>query len=68
MSTGRVRSRALGSDGTVVGSCDDNPMLNSFVYEFPDGQVKEHVANVITCREHAISSGLRGLQHDADGV
>ena len=49
MATGKVTRRAVGPDGTVAGTYDDNPYLNSVVYEieFPDGQVKEYVANVI---------------------
>jgi hypothetical protein len=49
MSTGKVTQRALGPDGRTAGTYDDNPMLNSIVYEveFPDGQVKEYAANVI---------------------
>jgi len=45
----KVKQRALGPDGTVVGTYDDNPYLNSIVYEveFPDGQVKEYAANLI---------------------
>jgi hypothetical protein len=48
-STGKVTQRAIGPDGTTAGTYDDNPMLNSIVYEveFPDGQVKEYAANVI---------------------
>jgi hypothetical protein len=44
-----VKQRALGPDGTVVGTYDDNPIMNSIVYEveFPDGQVKEYSANII---------------------
>jgi hypothetical protein len=47
---GKVTQRALGPDGTRAGTYDDNPMLNSIVYEveFPNGQVKEYAANVIT--------------------
>jgi hypothetical protein len=49
MSIGKVSQRAIGPDGRTVGSYDDNPYLNSVVYEveFPDGQVKEYAANVI---------------------
>lgn len=49
VSVGRVKRRAIGPDGTVAGTYDDNPILNSVVYEveFPDGQVKEYAANVI---------------------
>ena len=46
---GKVKQRAVGPDGEVVGTYDENPMLNSIVYEveFPDGQVREYGANVI---------------------
>ena len=49
ISTGKVTKRALGPDGRTAGTYDDNPMLNSIVYEveFPDGQVKEYAANII---------------------
>ena len=49
--TGRVTGRALaGPDGKTVRVYDENPILNSIVYEveFPDGQVKEFSANGIT--------------------
>eukprot|EP00957_Ditylum_brightwellii_P147596 11240561-Ditylum_brightwellii.AAC.2 len=38
--TGRVKRRAIEPDGRTNGSCHDNPMLNSTVYEveFPDGK------------------------------
>ena len=46
---GKVIGRSVEPDGTIIGSYDDNPMLNSFLYdvEFPDGQVKEYLANVL---------------------
>ena len=46
---GEVKRRALGPDGRVFGTYDDNAMLNSMIYEveFPDGQVKEYAANLI---------------------
>ena len=49
MTSAKVRKRATGPDGTVIGTYDDNSILNSMVYEveFPDGQVKEYSANVI---------------------
>jgi hypothetical protein len=49
MVLGKVKQRALGPDGTTVGTYDENPYLNSIVYEveFPDGQVKEYAANLI---------------------
>ena len=49
MATGVVTRRATGPDGKTGGKYDDNPFLNSMIYEveFPDGQVKEYAANVI---------------------
>ena len=49
MATGVVTKRAIGPDGKTGGKYDDNPFLNSMIYEveFPDGQVKEYAANVI---------------------
>ena len=46
---GKVKRRALGPNGTVEGVYDENPLLNSIVYEveFPDGHVNEYSANVI---------------------
>ena len=46
---GKVIGRSVEPDGTIIGSYDDNPMLNSYLYdvEFPDGQVKEYSANVL---------------------
>jgi hypothetical protein len=61
MSRGKVTKRAIGPDGTVAGTYDDNPYLNSMIYEveFPDGQLKEYAANVIA--ENMLT------QVDADG-
>ena len=49
VTTGRVKSRALGPDGNMVGKYDNNPMLNSIMYEveFADRTVKEYGANII---------------------
>ena len=49
MQTGKVIGRSLNHEGAIDGSYDDNPMLNSLLYdvEFPDGQVKEYSANLI---------------------
>lgn len=49
LSVGRVTRRAIGPDGTTTGKYDDNPLLNSIIYEveFPDGLVREYAANVI---------------------
>ena len=47
--TGKVRIRALGPDGSTTRKYDNNPYLNSIMYEveFIDGQVKEYRANII---------------------
>jgi hypothetical protein len=49
MTVGKVTKRALGPNGTVAGAYDENPCLNAMIYEvgFPNGQLKEHAANVI---------------------
>ena len=45
----KVIQRSLGPDGNTNGSYDDNPFLNSLLYdvEFADGTIKEYSANVI---------------------
>ena len=49
ISTGRVIKRALGPGGTSTGTYDDNPFLNTIIYEveFADGQVRKYGANLI---------------------
>jgi hypothetical protein len=49
MCSDKVVRRTLGPDGRTAGMYDDNPMLNSVIYdiEFPDGQTKEYAANTI---------------------
>ena len=49
MAVGKVTKRAVDPEGQTVGVYDDDPRLNSVVYEveFKDGQVKEYAANVI---------------------
>ena len=62
MVTGKVAQRTIGPDGQVTGTCDNNPYLNSIIYdvEFPDGQVKEYAANIIA--ENMLT------QVDSDGM
>ena len=44
----KVQGWSLGDNGKVMGSYDDNPILNSIDdVEFPDGQVKEYAANIL---------------------
>ena len=49
MVNGKVIQRTIGPHGQVTGTYDNNPFLNSIIYdvEFPDGQVKEYAANII---------------------
>jgi hypothetical protein len=49
MQTGKVKRRTVGDTGGTMGTYDDNPILNSIIYdvEFPDGQVKEYAANIL---------------------
>ena len=46
---GKVRRRALGPDGNIIGKYNNNLYLNSVMYEvgFIDGQVEEYWANII---------------------
>jgi hypothetical protein len=50
MTVGRVTQRAIGPDGQVAGTYDDNLFLNTLIYEveFPNGDAKEYAANIIT--------------------
>ena len=48
--SGKVIKQAFGPDGKVAGKYDDNPYLNSIMYEvgLADGRIKEYGANIIT--------------------
>jgi hypothetical protein len=45
----KVLRRAVDDDGKMIGTFNNNPILNTIVYEveFPDGTVREYAANVI---------------------
>ena len=62
MVNGKVIQRTIGPDGQVTGTYDNNPFLNSIIYdvEFPYGQVKEYAANIIA--ENMLT------QVDSDGM
>ena len=49
MRNAKVIGRSKDSDGEVIGTYDENPFLNTIIYdvEFPDGEIKEYAANVI---------------------
>ena len=59
VSYGKVKGRVVGADGGHIGTYDDNPILNSMVYEveFNDGQVKQGVLCQCHRRESYDSSG-----------
>ena len=61
MKAARVIGRSKNRDGNVIGSYNDNPLINTMVYdvEFPDGAIREYAANVIADNMYA--------QVDADG-
>lgn len=49
MKNAKVIGRAKDSDGEAIGTYDENPFLNTIVYDvqFPNGDIKEYAANVI---------------------
>ena len=51
MQTVKHIQRSIGHNGTIVGKYDDNPMINSIIYdvEFPDDTMKEYSANPGGC-------------------
>ena len=51
----KVKGRAKDGDGNIIGTFDDNPLLNSLLYdvEFPDGTVKQYAANTIAQNMYA---------------
>ena len=57
----KVVGQSFDANGKVIGRFDENPLLNSLVYDvrFPDGTVKEYAANVI--------AGNVLSQSDSDG-
>ena len=42
--------RSKDDNRNVIGAYNENPLLNSIIYDvqFPDGEIKEYAANVIT--------------------
>lgn len=49
MQLAKVLRRSVDSEGRVIGEWNDNPFLNTLVYdvEFPDGELRKYGANVI---------------------
>ena len=54
----KVKQRHKNPDGTVTGEFNENPLLNSIIYDvkFPDGTIREYAANII-CRKHLLYNG-----------
>ena len=46
----KVLRKSVDENGQVIGAHNDNPLLNTLVYdvEFPDGDVKKYAANLIS--------------------
>lgn len=69
-SMAKVVRRVVDADGKAVGTYNDNPILNTMVYEceFPDGAVREYAANVIAenILKQVDSSGRQS--HVMDGI
>jgi len=61
MKAAKVIGRSKDKHGKVTGTYDDNPLVNTMVYdvEFPDGAIREYAANVIAENMYA--------QVDTDG-
>ena len=49
LSMGKVIRRSVDEHGKLIGTYDDNPVLNSHIYEveFPDGEIKEFAENIL---------------------
>ena len=49
LSTGKFIRRSVDEHGKLIGTYDDNPLLNSHIYEveFPDREIKEFAANIL---------------------
>ena len=49
MQMAKVVRRTVDENGKVIGTFDNNPILNSMIYEceFPDGVTKQYAANII---------------------
>jgi hypothetical protein len=61
MRAAKVLRHSRNEDGEIVGTHNENPLMNTLVYdvEFPDGEVREYSANILAENMYA--------QDDADG-
>ena len=66
----KVKKWHTNSDGAVVGTYNDNPLLNSIVYnvEFLDGTVKEYAANTIAQNMYMTLDSQRREQYTLDAI
>ena len=73
----KVLGRTLDKQGRVIGNPNDNPLLNTLMYdvEFPDGNIKKYAANIIAenvlvnCDSEGNYSNLMSciISHKKDG-
>ena len=49
MRAAKVLRRSRNEDGEIIGTHNENPLMNTLVYdvEFPDGEVREYSANIL---------------------
>ena len=49
LSMGKVIRQSVDEHGKIIGTYDDNPLLNNHIYEveFPDGEIKEFAENIL---------------------
>ena len=73
----KVLRRSVDKKGKVIGNANDNPLLNTLMYdvEFPDGNIKKYAANIIAenilvnCDSEGHYSSLMSciIDHKCDG-
>ena len=80
MQLAKVIGRTRNDDGTTEGMYDNDPLLNTLIYDvqFPDGTVKNYAANVIAenmysqvdadGHAHALLDSIQGHRKDANAV
>ena len=66
----KVKQRHVGDNGQVTGQFNENPLLNSIIYdvEFPDGSVREYGANIIAQNMYSTLDEHGHLQQIMDGI
>ena len=66
----KVKQRHVEDNGHVTGQFNENPLLNSIIYdvEFPDGSVREYGANIIAQNMYSTLDEHGHLQQIMDGI